>query len=153
MSKKNYKDFIDKILLYNMILAIIQARMNSTRMPGKVLLPILNEPVINHIYKRLQFSTKIDEICISTSTEKSDDKIIEFAEKIFELAERHKWLVRPHVEPVSSDQYVTTAGRPPYSALDCSLIENTFDIHPEPWQKSLASTIQRIIQNENASKS
>lgn len=64
-----------------MILGIIQARMNSTRLPGKVLLPILEKPVIGHIYERLKFSKKIDEICISTSINKSDDPIVEYAKK------------------------------------------------------------------------
>lgn len=63
-----------------MILGVIQARMDSTRLPGKVLLPILNKPVLAHIYERLKFATKIDEICISTSTKPSDDSIINFAE-------------------------------------------------------------------------
>lgn len=77
----------------------------------------------------------------------------QFAEKIFELAEPYNWFKRPSLEPVSTDRYVTAAERPLYSVLDCSLIQKTFDIHPEPWQKSLASIIQRIRQHETNSKS
>jgi spore coat polysaccharide biosynthesis protein SpsF len=62
-----------------MILGIIQARMNSTRLHGKVLLPIFSKPILWHIFQRLQFSKKIDFICISTSNEKSDDPIAQFA--------------------------------------------------------------------------
>jgi len=51
-----------------MILALIQARMDSTRLPGKVLLPILGKPVLWYIYNLLKFSKKINEICISTSS-------------------------------------------------------------------------------------
>jgi spore coat polysaccharide biosynthesis protein SpsF len=64
-----------------MILAIIQARMNSTRLPGKVMMNILGKPVIWRIYERLKFSKKIDKICICTSTNSSDDIIANYAEK------------------------------------------------------------------------
>jgi len=64
-----------------MILAVIQARINSTRLPGKVLLSILDKPIMWYIYERLKFSKELDEICISTSTDISDDPIVEFAKK------------------------------------------------------------------------
>ena len=65
-----------------MILGVIQARMNSERLPGKVLLPIEDKPILWHIHKRLTFSKKLDKICISTSNSSSNDPIMEFAEKI-----------------------------------------------------------------------
>lgn len=43
------------------------------------MLPILDKPIIWHIHERLKFSKKIDIICISTSTSKSDDVIAKFA--------------------------------------------------------------------------
>jgi spore coat polysaccharide biosynthesis protein SpsF len=64
-----------------MNLAIIQARMDSTRLPGKVLLPILEKPVLWHIYNRLKFSKKIDKICISTSNRSIDDPIAIFSKE------------------------------------------------------------------------
>ena len=64
-----------------MILGIIQARMSSTRLPGKVLLPVLEKPIIAHIYERMKFSKKIDLICVSTSENSTDDKIEEFCKE------------------------------------------------------------------------
>lgn len=64
-----------------MILAVIQARMTSTRLSGKVMLPIIGKPVIWRIYERLKFSKKIDKICISTSTNSEDDVIVDFAKE------------------------------------------------------------------------
>lgn len=64
-----------------MILGIIQARMNSERLPGKVLLPLLDKSILWHIHNRLRFSKKLDQICISTSNNSSDDPIMEFAKK------------------------------------------------------------------------
>lgn len=61
-----------------MIGAIIQARMGSSRLPGKIMLPILGKPVLLHMVKRIKKSFKIDEIIIATSLNKSDDVIEEF---------------------------------------------------------------------------
>lgn len=62
-----------------MVLAVIQARMGSTRLPGKVLLPILGKPLVWRIYERLAKSSLIDKIVIATTTEASDDPLEAFA--------------------------------------------------------------------------
>ncbi len=50
-----------------MILAIIQARMSSNRLPGKVMKEILGKPMIGHLLERLSLSKKIDKIVLATS--------------------------------------------------------------------------------------
>ncbi len=50
------------------IVAVIQARMGSTRLPGKVLKPIAGQPLLWHIVHRLKASQLIDEIAIATTT-------------------------------------------------------------------------------------
>jgi len=64
-----------------MNLGIIQARMGSSRLPRKVLLPLLDKPVLWHVYNRLSHSKLIDEICISTSINPLDDVIEKFAKE------------------------------------------------------------------------
>lgn len=61
--------------------AIIQARMGSTRLPGKVLKPILNKPLLWHLINRLQRCNTIDQIVVATTTDESDSKIIEFCKE------------------------------------------------------------------------
>jgi spore coat polysaccharide biosynthesis protein SpsF len=58
-----------------MILGIIQARISSSRFPGKVMMPILGEPMLLRQIERVRNSKKIDQILIATSTEPSDDLI------------------------------------------------------------------------------
>lgn len=60
------------------VVAIIQARMGSTRLPGKVLKPVAGKPLLWHIVHRLQQSKLIEEIAIATSTNPRDDAIVEF---------------------------------------------------------------------------
>lgn len=62
-------------------LAIIQARMSSKRLPGKVLKKINGISVLEIIYKKLKKIKKIDKICIATSKKKSDQKIVNFCKK------------------------------------------------------------------------
>ena len=61
-------------------IAIIQARMGSSRLPGKVLKKIGKNTILDLIYKRLKKSKEIDKIIIATSINKSDDKIINFCQ-------------------------------------------------------------------------
>jgi spore coat polysaccharide biosynthesis protein SpsF len=58
-----------------MIVAIVQARMNSSRLPGKVLLPIGTGTLLSLLLKRISFSKTIDKLIIATTDNPSDDSI------------------------------------------------------------------------------
>ena len=64
------------------IIAIIQARLGSTRLPGKVLLNIESKPVLQHIVDRLKKVTKIDKVIIATTSNlKINSKITSYCKK------------------------------------------------------------------------
>jgi spore coat polysaccharide biosynthesis protein SpsF len=63
-----------------MNLAILQARMSSTRLPGKVLRPILGRPMLGWQIDRISRSEQIDRLVVATSREPSDDPIQAFCE-------------------------------------------------------------------------
>jgi spore coat polysaccharide biosynthesis protein SpsF len=56
--------------------AIIQARMGSTRLPGKVMLKIKDKTVLGHVVERVKQSKLINEIIIATTINESDDIIV-----------------------------------------------------------------------------
>ncbi|HWF63170.1 MAG TPA: NTP transferase domain-containing protein [Rhizomicrobium sp.] len=60
------------------VVAVIQARMGSTRLPGKVLKPIAGQPLLWHIIHRLKASKRIEQIAIATTTNPLDEAIVEF---------------------------------------------------------------------------
>jgi spore coat polysaccharide biosynthesis protein SpsF len=65
-----------------MITAIIQARMNSTRLPGKVLLPFGDTTVLGHTIRQVKKAKAIGRIIVATSDESADDLIAEQCDKL-----------------------------------------------------------------------
>ncbi|MEW5801193.1 MAG: glycosyltransferase family protein [bacterium] len=59
-------------------IAIIQARMGSTRLPGKVLQDILDKPMLWHIVARIGFIPEITRVIVATSDRKADNRIAHF---------------------------------------------------------------------------
>lgn len=63
-----------------MITAIVQARMGSMRLPGKVLLPILGQPMLALLLERVAAARLVDRVIIATSGHPSDLAIQQFAQ-------------------------------------------------------------------------
>ena len=58
------------------VTAILQGRLGSTRLPGKVFLPLLGKPVMQHVYERILHSENIDRVIVATTTLERDDPIV-----------------------------------------------------------------------------
>lgn len=54
---------------------LIQARVSSTRLPGKVLAPILGRPLLEYMTESVSHCTQPNQLAIITSTDRSDDPI------------------------------------------------------------------------------
>ncbi len=57
------------------IVTVIQARMSSTRLPGKVMLPILGKPLLIRMIERVQAAKLIGQLVVATSINTEDDEI------------------------------------------------------------------------------
>jgi spore coat polysaccharide biosynthesis protein SpsF len=62
-----------------MILGILQARMSSTRLPGKVMLPLLGEPMLARQIERLARSQSIDRLLVATTVDPADEPVAKLA--------------------------------------------------------------------------
>ena len=58
-----------------MILALLQARVSSSRLPGKVLLPLLGKPMIQRQIERIRRARRIDAVVLAASLDASDDAL------------------------------------------------------------------------------
>jgi spore coat polysaccharide biosynthesis protein SpsF len=63
-------------------IAIIQARMGSTRFPGKIMKELNGKPILQHIVDFLKYSKMIDKVVIATTNLEEDNIVNSFAKKL-----------------------------------------------------------------------
>lgn len=54
------------------VVAIIQGRMSSSRLPGKILLDLDGQPMLDHVVERVRMAESVDEVIVATTTDPSD---------------------------------------------------------------------------------
>jgi spore coat polysaccharide biosynthesis protein SpsF len=130
------------------VLAILQARVSSTRLRGKVLEPILGRPMLLHQLDRVRRARTIDELVVATSTDASDDPIVTLCESagvvcfrgsLHDVLDRFYQVARPRrprlvvrltgdcplIDPGLIDRVVA------FSATDAFDIAGIEDTHPD----------------------
>jgi len=87
------------------VLAILQARVSSSRLPGKVLRPILGRPMLLHQLDRVRRARSLDALVVATSTDATDDAIEQlcasegvrtFRGSLNDVLDRFYQAARPH---------------------------------------------------------
>lgn len=63
--------------------AIVQARLSSTRLPGKVLASLAGLEILGHVLERLVVCRNIDETVVATTVNSADDRLAAYLEKHF----------------------------------------------------------------------
>src|SRR4029453_12867490 len=58
--------------------AVVQARMGSSRLPGKVLMPLAGRPVLDHVVSRVSAAERIDDVVVATTDLPGDDAIEDY---------------------------------------------------------------------------
>ena len=64
------------------VLVIVQARMSSTRLPGKIMMEVCGKPLLEHQINRLKGVSTADEIVVATTTNSIDNIIIDLCKKL-----------------------------------------------------------------------
>jgi spore coat polysaccharide biosynthesis protein SpsF len=64
------------------IVLIIQARMSSTRLPGKSMMPLADKPLVYRMVERLKKCKYVDEIVLATSDQPQDQVLVELAKEL-----------------------------------------------------------------------
>ena len=92
--------------------AIIPARLESSRLPGKVLVDIHGIPMILHVYKRCLLASKIDDVYVATDNQQIADVVISFGGKVLMTHSDHK----------NGTERIAEAAE----QIDCNIIVNVF---------------------------
>lgn len=61
---------------------VIQARMGSTRLPGKVLLDVAGKPMLEQQIRRIQHCRSVDDVVVATTTHRHDDAIVDLVRRL-----------------------------------------------------------------------
>jgi 3-deoxy-manno-octulosonate cytidylyltransferase (CMP-KDO synthetase) len=72
-----------------MNIGIIPARLNSTRLPNKILCDISGKPMIAHVMDRALKSTKLDKVVLGVDSKKTIDQLSNFDFEIFMTSDQH----------------------------------------------------------------
>lgn len=110
------------------VVATVEARMTSSRLPGKVLLPANGRPMLEHLISRLRRVPSIEEVVLATTTNTTDDVLESFAAHhamaIFRGSEDDVMSrVIGAAESVDADVVVEITGDCPI--IDPSIVEQT----------------------------
>jgi len=65
-----------------MICAIVQARMGSSRLPGKVMKELAGQPMIGHVLRRVAAAQRIERVMLATTTSPEDAPLAAYAESL-----------------------------------------------------------------------
>lgn len=129
-----------------MIGAIIQARMNSERFPGKVLHEIQGKPMLQYLLERVGRCRSLEAIVVATSQEKQDDPIANFCQSrgvhcyrgaLMNVANRFKQVL----ERYPFDAFVRISGDSPL--LDQRLIDKAVAIFQQGRFDMVTNILQR----------
>lgn len=64
------------------VLCIVQARIGSTRLPGKILLSLEGKTVLEHVINRVKASNKISDVVLATTISKDDVEVVRFVSSL-----------------------------------------------------------------------
>src|SRR5690348_3349029 len=62
------------------VMAIIQGRMNSSRLPGKILADIAGQPMLQRVFARTSRAASLSGTIFATTTDPSDDPVAEYCD-------------------------------------------------------------------------
>ncbi|MCX6079758.1 MAG: glycosyltransferase family protein [Chloroflexi bacterium] len=132
----------------NKTVAIIQGRMGSSRLPGKVLLDIAGRPMIQHVIERTRRVHALDTVVVATSNDHSDDPIADFCASLNVPCTRgslHDVLDRYYQTAKTQEATVVVRITADCPMIDPDLIGETISLVTDPVSSKIQlATMQRV---------
>jgi spore coat polysaccharide biosynthesis protein SpsF len=127
------------------VVAVVQARMSSARLPGKVLREVRGRPLLAYLIDRLRRCNVLDGVVIATSTGRDDDPIAAFART--NLIDCHRgslddvaFRLLSAARAAGADALVRISGDSPL--IDPAIVDRAVDIYRRE-RPDLATNVQR----------
>lgn len=126
------------------VVASIEARMGSSRLPGKVLSDVVGKPALTRLVARLRLCDLVDDIVLATSTERGDDVLEKWAldegvacyrgsenDVLLRVVEAHKKMQTEVIVEITGDCILTDPeiidmGVRTFLEHDCDVVSNCF---------------------------
>ena len=131
-------------------IAVIPARMGSTRYPGKPIAPLLGRPMIEHIYKRVAMSTLLDATYVATCDTEIKDVAEGFGASVIMTADTHERAsdrVAEAVTHLDADLIVMVQGDEPMTHPD--MIDAAIKPFIDDPQVGCVNLVRRIEQESD----
>ena len=126
--------------------AIVQARMSSSRLPGKIMRPVVGKPLLELLVERLKRARRVDEVVIATTTNDGDDQVESLTQRLgigcFRGSE-HDVLDRVlrAAHAAQADVIVEITGDCPL--IDFQVIDNLVDVYQRNDYDYVANVLRR----------
>lgn len=131
------------------VVGVLQARTGSTRLPGKVLLPLAGRSVLGWVVRAVRESASVDELVVATTTEEGDDAVVE------ECAELGVEVYRGPVDDVLTRFLLATKRWEPDAiarfTADCPLLDRSLVAaavgawRAAPWLDYVSTALPRCV--------
>lgn len=111
---------------------IVQARMTSTRLPGKVLLEVAGKPLLEYQIERLRRATLADRIVVATTVNQADQPIVALCERLGVPVWRgseHDVLARYHDAALAHQAEVVVRVTSDCPVIDPRVLDDTIDYY------------------------
>lgn len=139
------------------IVALIQARMGSSRFPGKTLVQIKGKPLLYYVLRQVQSAKLIDDVIVATTTKKSDDNIVKLCvelgikyfrgsekdvlDRFYQCAKKFKLnvIVRISADSPLIDPFVINSVIQKFLKNDYDYVSNNIDKKEGRWKDSFCN--------------
>lgn len=131
------------------IIAIIPARMSSSRFPGKPMVDLLGMPMIEHVYRRVKLCKKVDEVYVATCDVEIENYLKSVGANVIMTDKCHEMCMDRVYEAstkVAADIYTVIQGDEPL--IDPDMVDKSIDILLAEKEAEIVTLAQKITDPE-----
>lgn len=133
---------------------VIPARLQSSRLPNKVILPICGKPLIQRVFERVKESKKVDDIFVATDSDEVAKIVQSFGGKAILTSSQHESgtdRIAEAVKNIDADLVINVQGDEPM--IEPDLIDNFVELFKNDYEVYFASAMHRISSVEDLKNS